>query len=55
MYCNVCNKYRKFKKTKICIFFKKKYVFLLLTVNVVKNMEKHLKNQNHQVLIELVI
>ena len=23
MYCNVCNKYRKFKKTKISCFFKK--------------------------------
>ena len=43
------------KKLKYVYFFKKKYVFLLLTVNVVKNMEKHLKNQNHQVLIELVI
>ena len=43
------------KKLKYVYFFKKKYIFLLLTVNVVKNMEKHLKNQNHQVLIELVI
>ena len=32
MYCNVCNKYRKFKNTKCHVFFKK--IFLLFTANI---------------------
>ena len=45
MYCNVCNKYRKFKTTKISYTFLKK-VFLLFTISVVMNMKKYLKKNN---------
>ena len=43
MYCNVSNKYRKSKKTKISYLFKKHKVFLLFTVTVVMKMKKYLK------------
>ena len=48
MYCDVCNKYRKFKKIlKYRIFLRKQHlVFLLLTVSVVMNMKKYLKYLN---------
>ena len=45
MYCNVSNKYRKFKKTKISYILKKQEVFLLFTVSVVMNMKKYLKKK----------
>ena len=44
MYCNVCNKYRKFENTKIsCIF--KKPLSLSIAYSVVINMKKYLKKK----------
>ena len=43
--CNVCNEYRKLKKTKIYIF-KKPEVFLLFLVSVTMSMKKYLKRKN---------
>ena len=44
MYCNICNKYRKFKNSKI--YLKEKHqVFLLLTVSVLMNIKKDLKKK----------
>ena len=38
MYCSICNKHRKFKKTKISYIFLK--VFLLFIVNMAMNIKK---------------
>ena len=44
MHCNVCNKYRKPKKTKISLSpIKKHYVSLLFTVSVAKIYIKQIK------------
>ena len=46
MYCNVCNKYKKCKKTKISFIFKKTVSFSIAYIRVVMNMKKYLKKQN---------
>ena len=45
MYCNFFKKWRKVLKTKISYIFLKKQVFLLFTVNVVKNIKKIFKEE----------
>ena len=54
IYCNVCNKYKKFKNPKMSYIFKKTLSLsivysecgLLFTVSVVMNVKKYLKKKN---------
>ena len=46
MYCNVCHKYRNFKKTKISYIFLKNLVFVLYTQSAIMNIKKYLMKKN---------
>ena len=47
MYCNVCKKYRKFKKKTKTSYMKKKHQeFLLFTVIVVMNIKKYINKKD---------
>ena len=51
IYCNVCNKYRKFKKLEISCILKKAFKsFLFFTVSVVMNMKKIFKEESMEIL-----
>ena len=46
MYCNVCNKYKKLKRTKISYIFQKTLRLSIIYSSVVMNMKKYLKKKN---------
>ena len=46
IYCNVCNEYRKFKNPKISCIWKKKKIFILLTVSMVINIKKIFREED---------
>ena len=46
MYCNVCNKYRKFSKTKMTYIFKKTFSLSIAYRKCGHEFEKYLKKKN---------
>ena len=54
IYCNVCNRYRKFKNLKI-LFFKIPYVFGLFTLSVVMNTQKIFTDEESIEILKLLI
>ena len=54
IYCNVCNRYRKFKNPKI-LFFKTPYVFGLFTLSVVMNTQKIFIDEESIEILKLLI
>ena len=46
MYFNVCNKYRKFKRTKISYIFKKILILSIVYSKCCHEYKKYLKNKN---------
>ena len=54
IYCNVCNRYRKFKNLKI-LFFKIPYVFGLFTLSVVMNTQKIFIDEESIEILKLLI
>ena len=47
-YCNVCNKSRNFRNSKISYIFKKQ-VFTLFSVSVIMNIKKYLEKKNQYI------
>ena len=54
IYCNVCNRYRKFENLKI-LFFKTHYVFGLFTLSVVMNTQKIFTDKESIEILKLLI